>query len=184
MGQNGSSGTDHGAAAPLFLFGDGIAGGIYGNAPDLNNLENGNLKHDIDFRSVYATILKDWFGLDAANVELALLGYQSPSLNFIKEPTGVGRENEERPVSFDLHQNYPNPFNPTTTITYTTSQSGPVKVEVFDVQGRQVQLLENGVVTAGRHSLTFDAQNLPSGTYIYRLITPQGVQSKKMVLLR
>ena len=60
--ENGSAGTDHGAAAPVFLFGDQIKAGIHGHAPDLANLVDGDIVHETDFRQVYATVLERWLG--------------------------------------------------------------------------------------------------------------------------
>ena len=62
VGENASRGTDHGAAAPVFLIGGGVKGGIYGDHPSLDDLDNGNLKFTTDFRSVYATVLEKWLG--------------------------------------------------------------------------------------------------------------------------
>ncbi|MBV8283704.1 MAG: DUF1501 domain-containing protein [Candidatus Eremiobacteraeota bacterium] len=66
--ENASHGTDHGQASPLFLIGGGVKGGIYGNAPDLGNLDEGNLRFTTDFRSVYATVLERWLGRPSAPV--------------------------------------------------------------------------------------------------------------------
>ena len=74
--QNASNGTDHGTAAPLFLIGSGVKGGLYGDVPDLNNLDNGNLRHSIDFRSVYATVIERWLQADSK----AILGGTYPTL--------------------------------------------------------------------------------------------------------
>lgn len=60
---NASSGTDHGSAAPLFFMGTPVKGGLYGQRPDLGNLDNGNLRYTVDFRSVYATALESWLGV-------------------------------------------------------------------------------------------------------------------------
>ncbi|HEY8744542.1 MAG TPA: DUF1501 domain-containing protein, partial [Chloroflexota bacterium] len=74
--QNASNGTDHGTAAPLFLIGSGVKGGLYGDVPDLTNLDNGNLRHSIDFRSVYATVIERWLQADSK----AILGGTYPTL--------------------------------------------------------------------------------------------------------
>jgi uncharacterized protein (DUF1501 family) len=66
--QNASNGTDHGTAMPLFIIGGKVKGGVYGDHPSLTDLENGDLKHAIDFRSVYATVLERWLGHDAAGI--------------------------------------------------------------------------------------------------------------------
>lgn len=72
--ENGSLGTDHGTAAPMFAFGNGVTGGVYGPDPDLDDLdEDGDLKFQIDFREVYATVLERWLGADA-NASQAVLG--------------------------------------------------------------------------------------------------------------
>ena len=60
VGENASRGTDHGTAAPLFLIGGNVAGGTYGDAPALDNLDAGDLRFSVDFRSVYATVLEKW----------------------------------------------------------------------------------------------------------------------------
>ncbi|MCI0469020.1 MAG: DUF1501 domain-containing protein, partial [Nitrospirae bacterium] len=76
--ENGS-GTDHGAAAPLFLFGNAIAGGIYGAEPNLSDLDSaGNLKYTIDFRQVYATMLNKWLALSESETAGILNGSFEP----------------------------------------------------------------------------------------------------------
>lgn len=68
VAENGSAGTDHGAAAPMFVFGEKIKGGIHGTPPDLENLTDGDIRHQIDFRQVYAAILEGWLGTPAEKV--------------------------------------------------------------------------------------------------------------------
>ncbi|MEQ8850582.1 MAG: DUF1501 domain-containing protein [Phycisphaerales bacterium] len=68
VGQNASGGTDHGTAAPMFLFGPGVKPGVFGSQPSLTNLDEGDLKFGLDFRSVYANVLGDWLGADAREV--------------------------------------------------------------------------------------------------------------------
>jgi uncharacterized protein (DUF1501 family) len=78
-GENASAGTDHGTAAPLFVVGNGIKGGLYGDPPDLGNLDNGNLRFSTDFRSVYATVLEGWLQADST----AILGQQFSKVGFL-----------------------------------------------------------------------------------------------------
>ncbi len=81
--ENGSAGTDHGTAAPMFVLGNPISKGIYGEPPSLTNLDqNGNLKYTIDFRSVYATVLDRWMGASSKDV----LGADYGSQNFLPQP--------------------------------------------------------------------------------------------------
>jgi surface protein len=75
----------------------------------------------------------------------------------------------EIPISTTLRQNYPNPFNPTTIISYDLAHSGKVRLEIFDLTGRQVSLLIDKQMPAGRHQINFDASSLSSGIYMYRL---------------
>ncbi len=68
VAQNASNGTDHGTAMPLFIVGGKVKGGVYGEHPSLTDLENGDLKHSIDFRSIYATVLERWLGRDSNGI--------------------------------------------------------------------------------------------------------------------
>lgn len=90
----------------------------------------------------------------------------------------------ERPERLELAQNYPNPFNPATVINYTLPQAGNVVLEVFDMTGRRVAVLTNGVQSAGSHSIDFDASDLSSGVYMYRLQTAGSVLTRKMTLIK
>jgi uncharacterized protein (DUF1501 family) len=69
VGENASGGTDHGTAAPHFFLGGKVKGGLYGKAPSLVDLQDGDLRHHIDYRSLYRTIITNWWGLPAANQE-------------------------------------------------------------------------------------------------------------------
>jgi Secretion system C-terminal sorting domain len=88
------------------------------------------------------------------------------------------------PSQYVLYQNYPNPFNPTTTIKFNLPQAGEVNLTVYNVLGQKVMTLANGMLEAGFHSVEFNASNLASGTYIYRLQALNFVQTKKMILVK
>ncbi|TVR12852.1 MAG: T9SS C-terminal target domain-containing protein [Balneolaceae bacterium] len=88
------------------------------------------------------------------------------------------------PSDFALAQNYPNPFNPATTIQYELPQDTEVRLDVFSIEGRQISTLVNNRQPAGTHNVSFDASNLASGIYIYRLQAGQLVLTRKMVLLK
>jgi len=83
-----------------------------------------------------------------------------------------------------LEQNYPNPFNPRTVIRGQWTEDSKVRLVVYDLLGREVAVLANGRYPAGRHSFTFDAQSLSSGTYFYRLVVGGRVFVKKMTLVK
>ncbi len=90
------------------------------------------------------------------------------------------------PVEFGLSQNYPNPFNPSTVIAFQvgTQDLASLRLTVYDMLGREVAVLIDGPMPAGAHRVTFDASNLSSGVYIYRLQSAQGVLTRKMVLIK
>jgi len=87
-------------------------------------------------------------------------------------------------IGIDLLGNYPNPFNPTTTVSFTTSTQGLAKVEVFNQNGQMVSTLHSGNLTAGSHSMPWDAKNATSGTYFVRVSQNGETISNKMLLLK
>ncbi|MFN3346100.1 MAG: T9SS type A sorting domain-containing protein, partial [Chloroherpetonaceae bacterium] len=91
----------------------------------------------------------------------------------------------ERPREYRLEQNYPNPFNPSTMIRYQLSANSMVKLEVFDMVGRRVAVLVDGEQSVGHYEVNFNASNLSSGVYFYRLqaTSPQGNYTKMMKML-
>jgi len=88
------------------------------------------------------------------------------------------------PQNFKLHNNYPNPFNPSTNINFDLPQNQDVRLEVFDLLGRRVALLVDETMTAGFHSVTFDASSLTSGVYFYRIQAGSFVKTQKMMLVK
>ena len=96
----------------------------------------------------------------------------------------AGGNKEAVPDKFGLLQNYPNPFNPATTIEFSLRQKQEVTLKVYDLLGREVTILVNTELGAGVHKVTFDASNLPSGVYIYRLQGGEFTKTKKMVFIK
>jgi len=88
------------------------------------------------------------------------------------------------PLTFDLAQNYPNPFNPSTSINYSVPESGNIRLSVFNIVGEEVAVLVEGFSQAGFYEVTFDASNLSTGVYLYKLQSANSVQTKKMMLLK
>jgi glycosidase len=107
-----------------------------------------------------------------------------PSLPYGAVYTGVEGAASELPTKIALNPAWPNPFNPATRISYEISHSGPVRLEVFDMLGRRVSVLAEGLQTAGRHEVSFDAAALPSGTYLYRLSASGQSFTRTMVLIK
>ena len=89
------------------------------------------------------------------------------------------------PDGFVLEQNYPNPFNPTTSIKFALAETQQAELKVFDVLGNEIATLFNGIADGGKvYETEFDAANLSSGIYFYRLETENRVENKKMLLLK
>ncbi|RME58567.1 T9SS C-terminal target domain-containing protein [Candidatus Parcubacteria bacterium] len=99
-------------------------------------------------------------------------------------PTGIDDGNSFNPTGFRLAQNYPNPFNPATTIRFQLPQSGFVSLKVYDLTGREVAVLVNEQKPAGTYQVNFDAGQLASGVYFYRLQAGNFQQTRKMLLMR
>lgn len=97
--------------------------------------------------------------------------------------TGTGN-NATIAGDFSLQQNYPNPFNPSTKISFTIQQNSFAKLRVFDIMGREISTLVNGQLTAGAHSIDFNASALPSGVYYYKLEANGFSDVKKMMLVK
>ncbi len=107
--------------------------------------------------------------------------------NRLRRITGakvVSVEDEEQPSTFSLDQNFPNPFNPVTTIKYTLDSSGPVKLSVFDMLGRELETLISREHVAGNYQVQWKADGFPSGKYLYRLETENAVETRQMTLLK
>jgi beta-glucanase (GH16 family) len=99
-------------------------------------------------------------------------------------PTSTEDPGNGFPTAFQLNQNYPNPFNPATTVHFVLPQSSHVTLEVFNVMGQRVSVLANGMYQPGIHAFHFDASDLPSGTYFYRVQAGSFSQTHSMTLVR
>jgi hypothetical protein len=98
--------------------------------------------------------------------------------------TGIQEVATGLPTKFELFAAYPNPFNPSTKIDFALPSAAIVSLKVFNLLGQQVATLVAGTMTAGRHSVTFNANNLSSGVYMYTLTAGNFVSSRKMLLLK
>jgi uncharacterized protein (DUF1501 family) len=166
---NGSLGTDHGAAQPIFLFGDAVKQGVLGKNPAMPAATQAidNVPMQYDYRSVYSTILRDWFCLPPADVDSVLLkNYQY--LPVIKSTACNMPIDQLNALGDNLIKNYPNPFVNNTTITFKTD-GGHTLVQVFDATGRRIAVLADKLYAPGTYTVSFNGAGLGAGVYYARL---------------
>ena len=89
-----------------------------------------------------------------------------------------------KPNEFELSQNYPNPFNPSTTIRFNLPEASIVKLTIFNILGQEIRTLVNEFKESGANTINFDASDLNSGIYIYKIEAGNFVQTRKMTLLK
>ena len=183
---NASVGTDHGAAAPMFIFGNKVQSGIVGTNPQIPAAANvnDNLPMQYDFRSVYASILQDWLCVDRADINNTILlqNFQSlPIVNSADCTSAIHEINSKAGVN--LISNYPNPFTASTKITFTTA-GGHTLIQVFDCEGRLMRTPIDQDMNAGYYSVDFENENYPMGLYYARFQNGVIQQVRAMNIVR
>jgi hypothetical protein len=115
--------------------------------------------------------------IDPAEYEVITYDFDNPS--------GINSQSEGKiPDEYFLHQNYPNPFNPYTKIKFALPKPETVKIEVYNLVGQKIETLLKKSMPAGNHKVEFNAQNLSSGIYFYKIEAGEFQDVKKMILLR
>ena len=151
----------------------GTDDGVYLSMNNGTNWTQGGLAAN----SIYSLVIRGtniYAGTSGAGVWKRLLS----------EFTGISKEDKYLPKDFSLSQNYPNPFNPNTVISYSLPSASNVKLIVYNTLGQTVKTLESGYKNAGKYTVTFNASDLPSGIYFYKLEAGQFSQIKKMILIK
>jgi hypothetical protein len=186
---NSSVGTDHGAAAPMFVFGKAVDGGVLGNNPTINPVAtvNDNVPMQYDFRSVYSTLLEKWFCIPKATVQALFppnINGQLQDLPLIKGNTCKVIAPPPSTSGSTLITNSPNPFTNSTEIEFSTA-GGHTLIQIIDNSGRLLlNLLEKDYPTASRQKITFNASHLPTGVYYARLQNGATQQVRPMLKVR
>jgi uncharacterized protein (DUF1501 family) len=184
---NASGGTDHGAAMPMFVFGNPVNAGVYGSNPIIpaGATANTNLPMQHDFRSVYASILQDWFCIPQADLSKILLNnYQNINLvsnwDCIRNPQIRLRDQESGEVMLEA---YPNPFVERTKLKFT-ADGGYTLIQVFDEEGDLIATPVDGDMLAGEQVVDLDLGYWPAGIYFCRLQVGGQQQVKTLVKVR
>ncbi len=167
---NASGGTDHGAAAPLFLFGKNVRGGVFGDNPNLPTTATtgDNIPYQYDFRTIYNTILQNWFCVpETAQTEILLKEFSTlPLIN--ASACGVNNKNSIF-AKEALVYNYPNPFSAQTKIEFKTN-GGPTLLQLLDGSGTVIRLLIDATYNfPGMNSYNLYGAGLSPGVYYIRL---------------
>ncbi|NRB52440.1 MAG: DUF1501 domain-containing protein [Saprospiraceae bacterium] len=183
--QNASGGTDHGAAAPMILFGEGLNGnGFLGAAPDLQNLDQvGNLQYDLDFRQIYSTVLENWLCIDPNLVD-EVLGRSFERLPDLGLTCQTPTSTIEQQAALLNHRALYDQGR--IVVEYTLPESMPVKVQIFDILGRPVETLFEGYQMPGTHRHNFQTwgNRISSGIYIYHIMAGRRAYSNKIRIAR
>lgn len=167
--ENGSRGTDHGTASVQFVWGRQVNSGVFGNAPDLKNVNaNGDFYYQIDYREVYAEILGDWFGLTTTQMREVLQKDDLTPLDVLQaQPTSVDRDRVALGGG-TITGLFPNPSQGRSTLQIALERPTPARVEVTRLDGRLVATPVERYLEAGAHQFSLDL-DLPSGSYLCRL---------------
>jgi uncharacterized protein (DUF1501 family) len=189
---NASLGTDHGTAAPLFLFGTCVKPQILGTNPIIPAVvpdqEGVAMQHD--FRDVYGSLLQDWFGADITTVKnvfytgFKYLDLIAPACKIVPvtNTTTTATRADEKIITSARLKVYPNPTTSFSTVEFMVSEEEHIQVSLYDSSGNQLKILTNKVLAAGRQQLSIDLSSYPSGYYFVRIVSDKnGTKSKGVV---
>jgi uncharacterized protein (DUF1501 family) len=180
IASNASDGTDHGDAAPLFLFGSCINTGIIGPNPVISNtvVDQAGVPMQVDFRDVYASILKDWFEADPTEIQ----GMFEQTVNFIPVLSSCNLGVEEISKGNDVLI-FPNPCVDQTTLKFKCSNE-KVTVRVYDTSGTLISEVCSKEFQPGEHLVPISMDGHPSGNYIVTVHKNSGTFTKKFIKLK
>lgn len=179
---NLSWGTDHGKAAPMFVFGTKVKPGVIGTNSDLSNLERGNLPVQNDYRKVFNEVAEDW--LCATPEEVSAIGFDqevaSPKLGILSDPL-ISVDVKFKQERYRLETCFPNPVEFQTTFKYRINRSAMVEINLYDSRGILARQLYKDDELPGEHSFTVDLSDLKKGAYFYTLKAGEFSATKKLV---
>jgi len=167
-----ATGTDHGTAAPVFVVGSSVNGGLYGVPPSVHDLNSdGNLHWHVDFRSIYASALEQWFGDDPTTYLPSVLPRQFPTIPLFRTP----------PSALTSAQNvWPSPCSNTVNISVTTGTTGPVRATITDMNGRPLRVYD-AEVSGG--AIQLNVSSVSQGMYVVQLASG-ALQTSVPIIIR
>jgi uncharacterized protein (DUF1501 family) len=179
---NASNGTDHGAALPLFVFGDKVQSKILGNTPNIPKTATtaDNIDMQYDFRQVYADILENWLCLPSSQTT-NVLGGSFKGLDLFKLEACQNILAKEPMVISRKFSNSPNPVKSFTNFNFELEQSSLVSVDIIDAMGRNLTSAIDNTFAKGKHSVYFDTSWMPAGLYYARMRNLESEQVIKIL---
>src|SRR5690554_4717715 len=164
----------------MLIFGTCLNPGVYGENPNLSNLQKGNIPMQHDYRQVFSSVVKDWFqASDAAISDVRFQDFIGNRVDYIQCKELSTKELFKENLWMNC---YPNPSSSSTTIEYYLDKASDVEIEVLDLTGRSVASLAKAKTNQGKHSLVFDLSQFQNGTYIFVLTTNNASITKKVIL--
>jgi uncharacterized protein (DUF1501 family) len=165
VSSNLSLGTDHGTSTPVFLFGKSLQSKIIGTNPDLNNLNNGNIIYNIDYRQIYTSVVQDWFG--ASSSAMAATGFSEWLDNRIDlfGNTDI-KEHGTRNQKIIC---FPNPAHDQVQVKFWLLKSMTVEIIIFDTLGQKVKIIKKENLFFGEQKMEIDISSLEVGNYILQI---------------
>ena len=178
---NFSNGTDHGTAAPLILFGSCVRPTIHGDNPEISQDVDGQegVPMQYDFRSVYGSVLADWFAVDETIIKEILVG-DFQKIDLFEGCAALSTSTNETITNVVDMSIYPNPTTNLTNIEFD-SKGEYIKISLFDTLGQEVKVLSNQHFSTGTHTLQFEMTNLPNNAYFIRLQTKYAQKTMRIV---
>ena len=176
---NGGNGTDHGSAAPMMIFGSCVNQGIVGDNAQIATQvdDNEGVAMQYDFKSVYGSVLMDWFEVPEEKVKEFLV----PDFQYIPIVGDCTVVKTEEILPILETEVFPNPFGQTFTLRFSIMEKETVRIELFDVVGKAVQVVSNKELTAGAHEVNVEGHSLAAGVYFVRIQAGNGVKTIRVV---
>jgi len=177
---NASLGTDHGTAAPMFLFGSCLQNGILGENPEIDTHVDTSegVPMQYDFRNVYGTVLTDWLDINEDIVRSILFdGFNPLPLINGCGTSSIHKIRENQILDFEV---FPNPFEANLTLRFS-GRDQKSRVSLFDIIGNEIEIIKEEYFPAGQHTIEFSPGYLSSGPYFIRISCPNGQRTKRII---